>query len=293
LCRNDDPNGVGLHNLTERTVLPFVRPGYEDVSTSASRECDGPIARPSAVDIESLIARLGTLGDLDAHETAAILVSLATECIQLRASLSQEMQHQNALQGELHDVKRTLAQARADLLSHHDDVKQARYMAMHDCLTNLPNRAFFCLELDCRLAVAELHRKSIAVFFIDLDGFKAVNDLHGHPAGDELLKMVAMRITRTLRAEDMVSRLGGDEFGCLLSGFPSRDQLQHLASKLFDAVSVPLNVGDVQLAVRPSIGIAIFPDHGVTGEALLRNADAAMYHCKKQRKTGAFFYESA
>jgi diguanylate cyclase (GGDEF)-like protein len=89
----------------------------------------------------------------------------------------------------------------------------------------------------------------------------------------------------------MVSRLGGDEFGCLLSGFPSRDRLQHIAGKLYDAVPAPLIVDGVQLEVRPSIGIAIFPDHGVTGEALMRNADAAMYHSKQQRKVGAFFYE--
>jgi diguanylate cyclase (GGDEF)-like protein len=256
-----------------------------------SGERDEPVADSTAVEIEPIVARLCMASDLESQQTAAVLVRLAAECTQLRASLSRETESQIALQRELHDVKQTLAQVRADLLSHHDDVKQARYTAMHDCLTNLPNRAFFCLELDCRLAVAELHGKSVAVFFIDLDGFKAVNDTHGHTAGDELLKIVATRITRNLRAEDMVSRLGGDEFGCLLSGFPSRDQLQHIADKLFDAVAAPVAVDEVQFAVRPSIGIAIFPDHGVTGEALLRNADAAMYQCKQQRKTGAFFYE--
>ncbi len=125
-----DPNGVALHNLTERTVLPFVRPGYEDVSASASQKRDRPIARPSSVDIGSIVARMGTLNKFDAHETAAILVSLATECIQLRASLAQEMDYQNTLLRELHDVKRTLAQARADLLSHHDDVKQQSVRAL-------------------------------------------------------------------------------------------------------------------------------------------------------------------
>jgi len=245
----------------------------------------------SASDVESIIARLSTASDIESHQTAVILTKLVAGCARLRASLSQETELQIALQKELHTVRRTLAQVRTDLLSHHDEVKQARYTAMHDCLTNLPNRAFFCLELDCRLAVAELHGKPTAVFFIDLDGFKAVNDIHGHLVGDQLLKIVATRLSRTLRAEDMVSRLGGDEFGCLLSGFPGRDQLQHLADKLSDAVSAPLSVGGVQLAVRASIGIAMFPDHGVTGEALLHNADTAMYHSKQQRKTGAFFSE--
>jgi diguanylate cyclase (GGDEF)-like protein len=266
----------------DRTVVPFQHPGDDDVSASASGEGDELVA---------IVARLRAARDVESHRAAAVLNRLAAECVELRASLSQERELHIALERELHDVRRSLAQVRADLLSHHDDVKQARYTAMHDCLTNLPNRAFFCLELDCRLAVAELHGKPIAVFFIDLDGFKAVNDMHGHLVGDELLKIVATRITRTLRAEDMVSRLGGDEFGCLLSGFPGRDQLQLLAGKLFDAVSAPLNVGDVRLAVRASIGIAMFPDHGVTGEALLRNADTAMYHSKQQRKTGAYFYE--
>jgi diguanylate cyclase (GGDEF)-like protein len=271
-----------LQKQTERTVLPFKQSGDEDVTSRASGAGD---------ELASIIARLRAASDMESHQAAAALARLGTECTQLRESLSQERESHSALQKELHDLRRTLAQVRADLVSHHDDVKQARYTAMHDCLTNLPNRAFFCLELDCRLAVAELHGKPIAVFFIDLDGFKAVNDIHGHLVGDELLKIVATRITRTLRAEDMVSRLGGDEFGCLLSGFPGRDQLQQLAGKLFDAISAPLNVDDIQLSVRASIGIAMFPDHGVTGEALLHNADTAMYHSKQQRKTGAFFYE--
>ena len=108
-----------------------------------------------------------------------------------------------------------------------------------------------------------------------------------------MLRIVAARLTQTVRAEDMVSRLGGDEFACLLGGLPSREKLSHLARNLVDVVSAPVKIGQIKLTVRPSIGIALCQSDGATAEALLKNADAAMYRAKRGQTGYAFFDQHA
>ncbi len=185
--------------------------------------------------------------------------------------------------------------ARIELADTQAEEEQARHLALHDGLTALPNRRHFRQRLDHDLAVP-LPAGAIpvlAVLYLDLDGLKAINDKHGHAAGDELLRIVAARLARSIRARDMVCRLGGDEFACLLSNEISREQLSHLACKLFDAVSAPLKIGALELTVRPSIGVALCPGDGVTTDDLLRRADAAMYRAKRLQMGYAFFDASS
>lgn len=163
-------------------------------------------------------------------------------------------------------------------------------MALHDELTALPNRGFFGEWLDRAVTQqAKTESGPLAVLYLDLDGFKGVNDRHGHDVGDELLQIIAARMARAIRAGDVVSRLGGDEFACLLTDVPDRERLGQLACKLFDAISAPVKIGPHELSVCPSIGVAMCPEDGVTAEALLRNADAAMYRAKRHRSGYAFF----
>ena len=115
----------------------------------------------------------------------------------------------------------------------------------------------------------------------------------GHATGDELLKIVGSRLRCALRAQDMVSRLGGDEFGCLLSGPLHHDQLVHLACKLFDTVSAPVQIGRIRLIVRPSIGITTCPADGARTADLLKQADIAMYRAKRDQTGYAFFGDRA
>lgn len=178
---------------------------------------------------------------------------------------------------------------RHDLAERVRSERRVQHLARHDDLTALPNRGFFRERLGDALAAVEPRRETLAVLYLDLDGFKPVNDQHGHDAGDELLRIVAARLARAVRAEDMVSRLGGDEFGCLLSDAGDREQLGRRARKLLEAVSAPLRIGAVQLSVRPSIGIAVGPADGATAEALLKSADRAMYQAKRQGGGYAFF----
>lgn len=108
-----------------------------------------------------------------------------------------------------------------------------------------------------------------------------------------MLRMVAARLARTGRADDMVNRVGGDEYACLLADVPSREQLSHLACKMFDAVGAPMKIGQLKLTVHASIGIAICPSDGASTEALVKSADEAMYRAKRQNTGYAFFAEAA
>lgn len=218
------------------------------------------------------------------------------ECVdaldQLHATLRQELGRRQGLELEVFDAQATLAQARAELAGTQAGERQARHLAAHDALTSLPNRSRFRERLDLALGPDRPVQGGISVLYLDLDGFKPINDLHGHAVGDEVLRIIAMRLTRAVRAEDVVSRLGGDEFACLVVDRLDR-QLTRLAGKLFDAVSAPLTVGELRLSVTPSIGIATHWGEGAEPDALLQRADAAMYRAKRAQCCIAFCEEVA
>jgi diguanylate cyclase (GGDEF)-like protein len=224
-----------------------------------------------------------------AGQVRTSVLECMTALDQLHTTLAHELGRRRQLELEVFDTQTALAQARAELTGTKAGEKRARHLALHDSLTGLPNRRHFFEQLDVALAREQPRRNAFAVLYIDLDGFKAINDAHGHQAGDELLRIVAVRLARAVRDEDMVSRLGGDEFACLLANLPGRQQLRYLAGKLFDAVSAPVKTGGLRLTVRPSIGIAICPADGTSAEALLKSADAAMYRAKQDRTGHAFF----
>ena len=223
-----------------------------------------------------------------AGRTHALALECAAALSLLQAAMACDRTDRRRLERELGDSRTALAQAQLDFEDSHAGELHARHLALHDELTTLPNRRH-CLErLDEALALAAARRTTAALLYLDLDGFKAINDRHGHEIGDEVLRIVAARLSRAVRAGDIVCRLGGDEFVCLPAGPLGDPQLAHLASKLFDAVSAPLTVNTLQLQIQPSIGVAIFPTHADNTEALLNAADAAMYRAKQQRSGFAF-----
>ena len=164
--------------------------------------------------------------------------------------------------------------------------------SFHDSLTGLPNRLLLLDRLSQATALRERLHPTVAVLFIDLDHFKAVNDTLGHAAGDRLLQDVAERLSGCVRAGDTVARLGGDEFVVMLLGLHDAGYAGSVASKIVDAVSAACHIDGRELSVTPSIGIAIFPDDASDVEALLRNADIAMYHAKRDGG-GRFCYFAA
>ncbi|MDP1898880.1 MAG: EAL domain-containing protein [Rubrivivax sp.] len=172
---------------------------------------------------------------------------------------------------------------------------QARihHVAHHDALTGLPNRLAFDERTQALLAQARAGGEDVALLFIDLDHFKRVNDSLGHPAGDVLLQTVAQRIIESVREADLVARFGGDEFVLLLAGNPTRQAVQAVADKLLAAIGAPLEVPGASISVTPSIGVALFPAHGETPEALIKHADTAMYHAKSLGRAHVCFFEPA
>jgi diguanylate cyclase (GGDEF)-like protein len=177
---------------------------------------------------------------------------------------------------EAHDVALALAEASAMLAD-------ARHRANHDALTTLANRALFADLLTHELAVCERTHSPLVVALIDLDGFKSINDVHGHAVGDEVLRLVANRIVHAIRESDVAARLGGDEFAVILPnvGFSSATPV---CEKLLETLSVPYRVDGLALVLSASIGVGAFPDSATTAEALLRRADEALYEAKRAGK---------
>ena len=242
---------------------------------------------------EKLVTKAGPeVLDVERRVRAGVLACLAA-LDELHMKLASELGRRQQLEREVVDAQTALMQARADLVGSQAGERRARHLALHDCLTALPNRNFFREQLDRALAQTGPQRQALAVLYLDLDKFKPINDEYGHGVGDELLRIIAARLTRAVRADDIVSRMGGDEFACVLGGVTSQEQLGLLACKLLDAVSAPLYIGNLALCVQPSIGIAIYPTDGATTEVLLKNADAAMYSAKRQKTGYAFFDERA
>jgi diguanylate cyclase (GGDEF)-like protein len=215
------------------------------------------------------------------------------ECVaaldQIQSTLARELERRDGLEMEIADTQAALAQALAELAGTQAGERYARHLAQHDSLTSLPNRGYFVERLDAELTSLPMRQHAIAVLFLDLDDFKPINDRYGHDTGDELLRIVGVRLSRSVRMDDMVCRLGGDEFGCLLPDVQGRAQLASLATKLIEVIAAPLQVGKRKLKVRPSIGIALGPEHGNTSDDLLKKADMAMYHAKRHQSGFAFF----
>lgn len=168
----------------------------------------------------------------------------------------------------------------------------ARHESLHDPLTGLPNRALFNDRLEQGLVLAERHAWNLAVMFLELHGFKDINDQHGHDVGDKLLQAVAARLQENSRTDDTVSRHSGDEILYLVMESGSEDKVKLIAEKLISVLEAPceVSVGDAKVSprIRVSIGISMFPENGITADALIKAAGKAMYRAKKDQSGYSF-----
>src|SRR5688572_9744372 len=171
--------------------------------------------------------------------------------------------------------------------------RELLHRARHDALTRLPNRALLNDSLATAIAFARRHRKALAVGFLDVDGLKAINDAHGHGAGDRVLSGVATRIRATLRQSDSVGRVGGDEFVIVLSEIAHAGDAALVAQKLLQAIAAPYKVAGRDVSVTASLGLALYPDDGLTAEDLVASADAAMYAAKRNGRGGCRFFQTS
>lgn len=161
---------------------------------------------------------------------------------------------------------------------------RAQHLANHDVLTGLANRALFNEIVVQHLSLCERNNSTLSILFLDLDGFKGINDQHGHEIGDRLLCMVAARLKAGSRHSDMVARLGGDEFAIVMVGSTMKDSAI-VARKLVRKLSDPYEIDNLVLQISASIGVASYPESGVTVEALLQRADVAMYRAKEMGRS--------
>ena len=171
--------------------------------------------------------------------------------------------------------------------------KTMEHIANHDPLTGLPNRLLLFDRLEQGMATAEREDKLMAVCYLDLDGFKPINDSCGHAAGDQVLREVARRLKSLLRNNDTVARLGGDEFVIVNNGLSGADSVPVFLERVLGELQQPIEVEGTVVAVSASIGISLFPCDGGRAEALLRNADEALYQAKAAGKSCFRFYRSA
>ncbi|MBF2026145.1 MAG: CHASE2 domain-containing protein [Oscillatoriales cyanobacterium C42_A2020_001] len=217
-----------------------------------------------------------------------------TRYIEIKRSLHQDAAGNLFLVGILRDIterkrmeedlKRTATELIRSNAELQKSATQLNHLANHDSLTGLPNRKLFYERLEQAIAWAVDQQQLVGLLFLDLDGFKQINDSMGHDVGDALLKAVARRLSGCLRGSDTVSRLGGDEFTVILPGIPSAQDAARVAEKVLGTLAQPFKVEGHEILVTSSIGISLYPQNAGDVETLIKEADNAMYHAKQQGK---------
>ncbi|MDH4188720.1 MAG: EAL domain-containing protein [Betaproteobacteria bacterium] len=180
----------------------------------------------------------------------------------------------------------------SDITARKEAERRLGYLATHDALTGLKNRSIFFESLQHAIARARRGNDRLALLFLDIDNFKAINDTLGHHAGDHLLREIAARLAGCVRESDTVARQGGDEFTVMIEDLTSSDEAAQIAKKILDTLAPKFVVAEREVFVTASIGIDIFPTDSGEAEDLLKNADAAMYHAKEQGRNNYQFYSA-
>ena len=251
---------------------------------------DDTIGQPPEVNESELSPHSAALEGLIARETELFARELAADRRQDAADQSEAAARAKAELGAITEVhlreaneRLVIATIRAQTMTEaaKHATAQMVYMAQHDFLTGLPNRALLSDRLAQSIALAQRHGKRVALLYLDLDHFKHINDSLGHAVGDQLLQSSAKRLQACLpRHSDTVSRQGGDEFVVLLAEVEAAQDAVVAAKKLLKAMAEPHLIGGHRLHVTLSIGISLYPDDGKDAETVVRNADTAMYYAK-------------
>ena len=182
--------------------------------------------------------------------------------------------------GHLRDTRQLLLHQRKQLIAQKE---QLLHQAQHDVLTGLPNRALFMSRLEQAVAQAERDGNLVAVCFVDLNGFKQINDTLGHAAGDDLLRQVAARLKHRCRSSDTLARMGGDEFTLIATGLQDAQGARHIAGSLLDTLNFPFLLDGQEVSVSASMGLSLYPRDAQGADGLLCVADTAMYRVKRRK----------
>ena len=180
-----------------------------------------------------------------------------------------------------------------NLVKRKEAEEQLSYLAYFDNLTGLPNRVLFFDRLGQITALSKRDSKSLALMFLDLDGFKLINDNYGHDIGDILLKEAAKRMLGCIRKSDTVARIGGDEFGVILINIDNPQSAVSVSEKIIKSLTKPFRIRGHNCSIGVSIGIGIYPEDGEDVDTLLKNADIAMYRAKTQQGSAYQFFKAS
>jgi diguanylate cyclase (GGDEF)-like protein len=194
---------------------------------------------------------------------------------------------------DLHERLSGLADQAATALQNLDLLEKVSHLAWHDALTGLPNRRLFEDRVEQELIRSRRVGEPVCMFFVDLDHFKTVNDTLGHAAGDDLIQQVSERLVDTVRRQDTVARVGGDEFAILLPGLSDQLSIDELAQRSLEAMSMPFTIFGQEVETSASVGIAMAPDHGDSYDLLLSRADEAMYRAKSRGRNAFQMYSDS
>ncbi|EKD71269.1 MAG: diguanylate cyclase/phosphodiesterase with PAS/PAC sensor(s) [uncultured bacterium] len=178
----------------------------------------------------------------------------------------------------------------SDITERKQMEENLNFLAKHDVLTGLHNRAYFDTYIDNAIHKAQKENKMIGILFLDIDGFKRINDTLGHEYGDILLLSTSTRLKECLRKSDTIARFGGDEFMLMLESITNIEEISVIAEKIINAMSKPFLINKQEFVITASIGISVYPKDGVDKDILLKNADLAMYHIKERGKNGYQYY---
>ena len=191
------------------------------------------------------------------------------------------------------DLHRALARLKVQIAQYRQSQENLTYLSQHDALTSLPNRILGRSKIEQVIANARRNGGHVALLFVDLDNFKAINDSMGHSAGDAFLQLVARRLQDSVRQTDVVVRQGGDEFLIGITDLAQNDAVSTVASKILERMRALFQVRGTEISTSCSIGIAVFPENGTDFETLLRNADISVFHAKESGRNMARFYDDS
>ena len=180
----------------------------------------------------------------------------------------------------------------SDITKIKNSNKKIEHLAHHDALTNLPNRLLLKARLDKSIEKSNTTKQKLAIFFIDIDNFKIINDTYGHSIGDNIINLVAKRLQKNLRVKDTISRIGGDEFIIVIEDIDEINNIEKIANKILNDFKEPVKMQEYLFEVTISMGISIFPDYGLTTEDLIKQADTAMYSAKNKGRNQYQFYKN-
>ncbi|MGI4847858.1 MAG: diguanylate cyclase domain-containing protein [Janthinobacterium lividum] len=295
-------SGIELaHHLQRQTTIPFIfLSSYDDAHTARQAAANGAmgyLVKPASIAhlVPAIEAALVRAEELCRLRRTSVEQAVALETGRLVSELMRKQLEQlsDYHTGEIRKLTQRLDLAQRNAMMTTAHVRELARIASHDSLTELPNRNWLMSYLPQALERAGQRGAMLAVLYLDLDGFKLVNDSRGHPAGDELLRAAALRMRSALKPGDHIVRHGGDEFIIVIENVFHRSDAAHVAQRMADVLKNPFELCHGRSKVGASIGISLYPEDGVNPEQLLRCADLAMYQAKGSGKGRHRFYDTS